>query len=79
MRPRLMLSLALLPTLAACPATVQQRPDELHVSRAVLYQNGIGYFERHGRVEGSVLRLRILPQQIADVLKSLTVVALMIP
>jgi hypothetical protein len=65
----------LLPLLAACPGA-QQRPDELKVSRAVLYQNGIGYFERHGRVEGNILRLRILPQQIADVLKSLTVVDL---
>jgi hypothetical protein len=42
----------------------------------VLYQNGIGYFERQGRVDGNSIKLRILPQQIADVLKSLTVVDL---
>lgn len=72
---RVVVGVFLLALLAACPGA-QQRPDELRVSRAVLYQNGIGYFERHGRVKGSVLRLRILPQQIADVLKSLTVVDL---
>jgi hypothetical protein len=60
----------------ACNGFHERRPDELRVSRAVLYQNGIGYFERQGKVDGDVIRLRILPQQIADVLKSLTVVDL---
>ncbi len=42
----------------------------------VLYQNGIGYFERRGRVDGDVVKLRIRPEQIADILKSLTVIDL---
>ena len=50
--------------------------DDLKVTRAVLYQNGIGYFERQGEVHSQVLKLRIMPHQIKDVLKSLTVVDL---
>lgn len=49
-------------------------PDELRVTRAVLYQNGIGYFERRGTIRGDRLTIRIRPDQIADFLKSLTVV-----
>jgi hypothetical protein len=61
--------------LAGCNGHLQ-KTDELRVTRAVLYQNGIGYFERQGTVDGDVIKLRIMPQQIADVLKSLTVVDL---
>ena len=52
------------------------RAQELKVTRAVLYQNGIGYFERRGRIDDDVLRMRVRPDQIRDVLKSLTVVDL---
>ena len=58
------------------PAFPRGPQDELKVTRVVLYQNGIGYFERRGRVDGDVVRLRIRPEQIADILKSLTVVDL---
>ncbi|MSP16534.1 MAG: hypothetical protein EXR73_07990 [Myxococcales bacterium] len=65
---------------AACGANSASRPSlppgELHVTRAVLYQNGIGYFERRGTIEGNRLTLRVRPEQIADFLKSLTVVDL---
>lgn len=44
------------------------------VTRVVLYQNGVGYFERKGRVDGDVLTLQIRPSQINDLLKSLTVI-----
>jgi hypothetical protein len=70
----------LLVTCVACGASLQGADtrsggsDALRVTRAVLYQNGVGYFERRGRVEGHVLALRIRPDQIADILKSLTVV-----
>ncbi len=46
----------------------------LPITRVVLYQSGVGYFERSGRVKGNVLKLRIRPDQVTDVLKSLTVV-----
>jgi hypothetical protein len=48
--------------------------SELPVTRVVLYQNGVGYFERSGRIEGDVLTLQARPSQINDLLKSLTVI-----
>lgn len=65
---------------AGCGATssqgYQQDGDEarLPVSRVVLYQNGIGYFEREGKLKGNILTLQIRPSQINDLLKSLTVI-----
>lgn len=47
---------------------------EIPIRRVVLYQNGIGYFEREGAVDGEVLTLRIRPSQVNDLLKSLTVI-----
>ena len=77
MRPAIITLLALITiSLAGCPSALRRKPDDLRVTRAVLYQNGIGYFERQGKVEGQSIKLRILPSQIADVLKSLTVVDL---
>jgi len=52
--------------LAGCPPEPQYPKgdrDELKVTRVVLYQNGIGYFERRGRVDGDVVRLRIRPSR----------------
>ena len=48
--------------------------SDLKITKVVLYQNGVGYFERRGRVDGNLLHLRIRPDQVKDVLKSLTVV-----
>ena len=74
MRNQLM-GLGLLALACAGPQT-QGAGAELKVTRAVLYQNGVGYLERRGKVEGSVLRFSVRSDQIADVLKSLTVVDL---
>lgn len=46
----------------------------LELERVVLYRNGVGYFERHGEVDESILRIRVRRDQINDLLKSLTVV-----
>jgi hypothetical protein len=46
----------------------------LQLKRVVLYRNGVGYFERHGKVEGQELRLKVRKDQINDLLKSLAVV-----
>lgn len=46
----------------------------LPVTRVVLYQNGVGYFERRGQLDGDTLVLQVRPDQINDLLKSLTVV-----
>lgn len=48
--------------------------EDLAITRVVLYQNGVGYFEREGTVEGDAITLRIRPDQINDILKSLTVI-----
>ena len=50
------------------------RTAEIPITRVVLYQNGVGYFERKGKINGDVLTLQIRPSQINDLLKSLTVI-----
>lgn len=66
---------------AALPACLplSQTTDarmELPVTKVVLYQNGVGYFERRGKIQGKVVELRVRPDQINDVLKSLSVLDL---
>ena len=53
---------------AASPA----RP--LHLERVVLFQNGIGHFERAGVVPSNRLRLLVKPDEVDDVIKTLTVI-----
>ncbi len=55
---------------------VAPQPTELAVTKVVLYQNGVGYFERRGKIVGDHIELRVRPDQINDVLKSLTVLDL---
>ncbi len=74
MRNQLM-GLGLLAFACAGPQT-QGAGGELKVTRAVLYQNGVGYLERRGKLDGGVLRFSVRSDQIGDVLKSLTVVDL---
>ncbi len=50
------------------------KTTELPVSRVVMYQSGIGYVERTAKVSDDELVLRIRPDQINDILKSLTVI-----
>jgi hypothetical protein len=64
-------------SLSACAgpgASSESRGAGLPVSRVILYQNGIGYFEREGKVDGDVLKLQVRPTQVNDLLKSLTVI-----
>ncbi|MEJ7734135.1 MAG: hypothetical protein WKG00_33695 [Polyangiaceae bacterium] len=46
----------------------------LALQRVVLYRNGVGYFERVGRVEGDTLTIKVRKDAVNDLLKSLTVV-----
>lgn len=46
----------------------------VQLRRVVLYQNGVGYFEREGRVENGRVSLRLAPHEVDDVLTTLTVV-----
>ncbi|MDY0002700.1 MAG: hypothetical protein RBU30_15495, partial [Polyangia bacterium] len=66
---------------SGCPGSPQSANDlygpvqsDLRITRVVLYQSGVGYFERRGRVHGDQLHLRIRHDQVMDVLNSLTVV-----
>lgn len=48
--------------------------QELRLRHVVLYQNGIGYFERSGEADGDVLSLRFRAHEVDDVIKTLTVI-----
>ena len=67
---------ALMLMLLACGGA--QKPkgtaSDLPIKKVVLYQNGVGYFERSGHLDGNVLTLQARPSQINDLLKSLTVI-----
>ncbi len=52
---------------------IKQAPT-LQVKRVVVYQNGIGYFEQRGKIEGEVLTVNVRHDQINDFLKSLAVI-----
>jgi outer membrane protein OmpA-like peptidoglycan-associated protein len=67
MRPIMLATFA-----AACSAHAPARGLELQ--RVILYQNGIGYFERSGHVEGERLKLRLARGELDDVLKTLIVI-----
>ncbi|MDH5676256.1 MAG: DUF4139 domain-containing protein [Myxococcales bacterium] len=70
--------LALLSALSACGASgrspLPTTVSPLSLRRVVLYRNGVGYFERAGKLEGKTLRLRVRKDQVDDLLKSLAVV-----
>jgi hypothetical protein len=67
--------LFLLMTLSALPATAAS--GELPLTRAVLFKNGIGFFEHQGIVKDQeTVRISITSSQLDDVLKSLTVLDL---
>ncbi len=71
-------SVALLGLLTTACANGRSRlpttESPLDLERVVLYRNGIGYFERHGDVDGDELRIKVRRDQVNDLLKSLTVV-----
>ena len=46
----------------------------MQLQRVILYQNGIGYFERAGHVHGETLQLEFSRGELDDVLKTLTVI-----
>ncbi len=60
-----------------CSASPLRSPApsaSLPVTRVVLYQSGVGYFERAGTLYEQELQLQVRPSQINDLLKSLTLV-----
>lgn len=55
-------------------AGVSCADQALSLRRVVLYQNGIGYFERSGAFSGEQYRLRLRSHEVGDVLKSMVVI-----
>ena len=76
MKKLAILSVLFVGILSACASQQAQTTQvpELPVSRVVMYQSGIGYIERTANIEGDEFVLRIRPDQINDILKSLTVI-----
>ncbi len=72
---RLMLALLALPACLPMQQLLETK-RELPVTKVVLYQNGVGYFERRGKLRGKEVELRVRPDQVNDVLKSLSVLDL---
>jgi outer membrane protein OmpA-like peptidoglycan-associated protein len=66
----LLLASVLTSACAADPAPTR----DLALRRVVLYQNGIGYFERSGALREDRLKLRLRSHEIDDVLKTLVVI-----
>ena len=66
-------------TLGGCRKKAEQPPQvasKLPVQRVVLYRNGVGYFERAGKVQGNEIKFKVRESQVGDFLASLTVVTL---
>jgi hypothetical protein len=75
----LLVLFALILTLTACKTSPETRSNRdqgeaIPVKKVILYQNGVGYIERAGKVNGNTLSLQVRPTQINDLLKSLTVI-----
>ncbi|WP_437605534.1 OmpA family protein [Sorangium sp. So ce834] len=61
--------------LTACAGPLAKGPSpDLRLRHVVLYQNGLGYFERTGVMSGERLSLRFREREVDDVLKSMVVV-----
>lgn len=61
--------------LSGCAAPLADGPSkQLRLSNVVLYQNGLGYFERTGELSTDRLMLRLREREVDDVLKSVVVI-----
>ena len=59
-------------SLAPGPINTSGPDDELPVTAITLYRSGVGYFERHGLVDGDAdIQLTFAADQINDILKSM--------
>jgi hypothetical protein len=65
--------------ISACKKKAEQPPQvasKLPIQRVVLYRNGVGYFERAGKVKGDEIKFNVRESQVGDFLASLAVVTL---
>ncbi len=72
--PCVALGVLALPACGGARKPLSTTGGALQLSKVVLYRNGVGYFERGGRVSGDALTIRVRKDQVNDLLKSLTVV-----
>lgn len=65
-----LLAASLVGAVSGCGGTGRQ----LTLRRVVLYQNGVGYFERKGELRGDRYSLKLRRHEVGDVLKSMVVI-----
>jgi len=68
------LALLLAVSLTACARTATVTTGQLPLRRVVVYRNGVGYFERAGRVDESEVKFRMRQKTIGDFLATLAIV-----
>ena len=68
--PGVLAALAMLP---ACRRADVETSGALPLRRVVVYRNGVGYFERRGRVQGREVRFRVTQREVGDFLATLAV------
>jgi len=56
-----------------CVTPKVQAPPELPLKKVAIYRNGVGYFERSGKVNEERLQFRIKPEHVGDFLATLAV------
>ncbi|MCC7541222.1 MAG: OmpA family protein [Deltaproteobacteria bacterium] len=69
MRPSTLAPIVVALVLSACAGS-----SALPIRRVVLYRNGVGYFERAGRVHGERWSMQLAPHEIDDALATFTAV-----
>jgi hypothetical protein len=67
------LTVATLAAAAGCAAVPPVDANGLPLKKVVIYRNGVGYFERAGRVEGPQVAFRVRKNEIGDFLATLAV------
>src|SRR5215471_11307504 len=67
-------SMPLLCLLGAGCARGPNVSSDLPLRRVVVYRNGVGYFERSGRVEAEQVRFRMRGRMVGDFLATLAIV-----
>jgi hypothetical protein len=60
-------------TLVGCGRQPAVSADGLPLRRVVIYRNGVGYFERAGRVDESEVRFKVKESEVGDFLATLAV------
>ena len=77
MKKRTMASTAALLLASGLALGCARGPDVgsgLGLRRVVIYRNGVGYFERHGRVDDDVVTFKVRTEKVGDFLATLAVI-----